>query len=64
MGRLNQGFVELMHQVDRRIGWHRLPVPLGILTLREMRARLRDRNLHDTGTPPGLSASTNGRFDR
>ncbi|MEP7335888.1 MAG: peroxidase family protein [Actinomycetota bacterium] len=61
MGRLSDGFTELMHVVDRRIGWHRLPVPLGILTLRQMRQRLRERNLHDTGTPPTLRAGANGR---
>jgi len=59
MGRLSEGFTELMHKVDRRVGWHRLPVPLGFLTLRQMRKRLRQRNLHDTGTPPDLEASTN-----
>ena len=59
MGRVSDGFTELMHVVDRRVGWHKLPVPLGILTLRQMRARLRQRNLHDTGIPPG-QRSTNG----
>jgi hypothetical protein len=37
--------------LDRRIGWHRLPLPLGILTLVGLRSRLRERNLHDTGAP-------------
>ena len=45
---------ELLHRLDRRVGWHRLPTPLGILTLRQMRARLRSRNLYDTGRPAGL----------
>jgi hypothetical protein len=53
------------HAVDRRVGWHRLPRPLGILTLVGLRTRLRERNLHDTGhlfagdaiaTWPGVSA--------
>jgi hypothetical protein len=39
------------HAVDRSIGWHRLPRPLGILTLAGLRTRLRERNLHDTGVP-------------
>jgi hypothetical protein len=51
---------ELLHRVDRRVGWHRLPVPLGILTLRQMRQRLRERNLYDNGAPPGLRESLNG----
>ena len=61
MGGLREGFTELVHVVDRKIGWHRLPVPLGLLSLRQMRERLRERNLYDTGTPPGLGATTNGR---
>jgi hypothetical protein len=61
MTRLGKAFTELMHVVDRRIGWHRLPVPLGIVVLRQMRSRLRERNLYDTGIPPGLEATTNGR---
>jgi hypothetical protein len=36
--------------LDRRIGWDRLPRPLGVLTLAGLRTRLRERNLYDTGT--------------
>jgi Animal haem peroxidase len=35
--------------VDRRVGWDRLPKPLGVLALVGLRTRLRERNLHDTG---------------
>jgi hypothetical protein len=42
-------------KLDHRFGWHRLPVPLGLLVLAEMRNLLRERNLHDTGQPTGLS---------
>ena len=35
--------------LDERFGWHRLPRPLGILTLIGLRMRLRERNLYDTG---------------
>src|SRR5919106_2971957 len=55
MGRLADGLTEVMHRVDRRFGWHRLPLPLALLALAEMRNRLRERNLFDTGTPAGLS---------
>ena len=55
MGRLAEGINELMHRVDRRVGWHRLPTPLGMLALAEMRNRLREQNLFDTGQPLGLS---------
>jgi hypothetical protein len=37
------------YALDRSVGWHRLPRPLGILTLAGLRTRLRERNLHDTG---------------
>src|SRR6476469_5453255 len=47
---------ELAHRVDHRVGWHRLPAPLGVLALRQMRQRLRAANLHHTGTPPGAPA--------
>ena len=35
--------------LDRRIGWVRLPLPAGLLTLVGLRDRLREENLHDTG---------------
>ncbi len=35
--------------LDGRFGWHRLPRPVGILTLIGLRTRLRERNLYDTG---------------
>lgn len=60
MGKVGDALVELVHRVDRRVGWHTLPVPLGIVALREMRTRLRQKNLYDTGTPPGLTVGTNG----
>jgi hypothetical protein len=42
--------------LDSRFGWHRLPRPLGILTLIGLRTRLRERNLYDTGVPPQAAA--------
>jgi hypothetical protein len=35
--------------LDRRIGWHRLPRPLGLVTLVGLREQLRKQNLYDTG---------------
>ena len=61
MGRLNDAVTDVLHTLDRRVGWHRLPLPLGLLTLRQMRERLRERNLFDTGSPPTLGAGANGR---
>src|SRR6266516_7087057 len=35
--------------LDRRVGWDRLPLPAGLLTLVGLRDRLREENLYDTG---------------
>ena len=35
--------------LDRRVGWDKLPLPAGLLTLVGLRQRLRDENLYDTG---------------
>jgi hypothetical protein len=39
------------NRLDRRYGWDKLPVPLGILTLAGVRETLRAKNLIDTNTP-------------
>jgi hypothetical protein len=57
---LSRAFTEAMAKVDRSIGWHRLPTPLGILTLVGIRNRLRARNLYDTGERPDLATQSNG----
>jgi hypothetical protein len=40
--------------LDRRIGWDRLPVLPGLLTLLGLRVTLRQKNLHDTGRLPSV----------
>ena len=40
----------LGYRLDRRFGWDKLPLPLGVLALIGVRDRLRERNLYDTGT--------------
>jgi Animal haem peroxidase len=45
--RLATGLVE-------SIGWHRLPLPLGVATLIAIRKRLRQENLFDTSTAPTI----------
>jgi hypothetical protein len=49
--------------LDRSIGWHNLPLPLGIATLIAARNRLRQDNLYDTNpapivNPPGLQGAS------
>jgi len=39
------------NRLDRKYGWDKLPVPLGILTLAGVRETLRAQNLVDTSTP-------------
>jgi heme peroxidase len=41
--------------VDRKVGWHRLPVPLGLAVLGGLRDVLRSRNLYDTSTLPAVN---------
>ena len=45
-------FADVTEALDRRYRWHRLPVPLGLLTLVGLRIRLRESNLYDTSTTP------------
>jgi Animal haem peroxidase len=41
-------YIRTAEVLDRRSRWHKLPVPLGLMTLIGLRERLRERNLHDT----------------
>ena len=64
MNKLKKGVIELAHRVDRKVGWHRLPVPLALPVLAAMRERLRERNLYDTGQPTNLPVpETNGEAE-
>ena len=40
--------------VDRKIGWYRLPLPLGIQVLDGVRSFMRAKNLYNTSTLPSL----------
>src|SRR3954454_24271782 len=42
-------YSSLTQAVDHRIGWSRLPWPLGMLTLVGIRFRLRASNIYDSG---------------
>jgi hypothetical protein len=57
--------IRLSSLLDRRIGWERLPRPLGLLTLIGLREQLRKLNLADTGLvkrppprPPNVKVRT------
>src|SRR5919199_5418370 len=47
---LSRVFTDVAEALDRRFRWHRLPVPLGLLTLVGLRMRLRESNLYDTSS--------------
>jgi len=44
-----QWYSSLTEWVDRRVGWSKLPWPLGMLVLLGLRFRLRAKNLYDSG---------------
>ena len=47
--------------LDRSLGWHKLPLVLGVLTLAGLRKRLRDRNLYDTSSVPTAPRGTSAK---
>src|ERR1051326_4494054 len=49
MARLSLGnaFTAAIEAVDKKVGWHRRPRPLGLLALIGIRDQLREKNLHD-----------------
>lgn len=46
---LEQLYSSLTERVDRRIGWDKLPWPLGLLVILGLRFKLRAKNLYDSG---------------
>ena len=57
-------FMWVSEVLDRRVGWHRLSVPLGLATLMGIREKLRKQNLHDTWSVPRCIAQEpkDGRY--
>jgi hypothetical protein len=51
-GSFSSLFADVTEKLDKHIGWHRMPLPLGMLTLIGLRDRLRAKNLYDTGRGP------------
>jgi hypothetical protein len=51
------------HAIDARIGWDRLPTPLGLAVLVGLRNLLRKHNLHDTSRLPAAEAPPVPPFD-
>ena len=49
---VTRALVAAAEALDRRVGWFRLPTPLGLAVLVGLRSRLRSRNLFDTGPHP------------
>src|SRR6185503_3118587 len=50
--------------LDRRVGWDRLPRPIGVLTLVGLRQTLRRENLHDTGVSDIVAPAGTGTDGR
>jgi hypothetical protein len=50
MGLIGSLWARSAGALDRRVGWDRLPKPLGVLTLVGLRTGMRRRNLYDTNT--------------
>ncbi len=48
--------IRAVEVLDRRVGWHRLPTPLGLVSLLAICARLRDQNLYDTSRVASIPA--------
>src|SRR5262249_59223600 len=48
-------YEKLAELADRKIGWHRLPVPLGLAVLIGIRDVLRKNNLYDTSGLPAAN---------
>src|SRR5262245_50492689 len=46
--------IRLSHTLDRKLGWYRLPRPLGLVVLIGLRKLLRRSNLYDTTEIPSL----------
>ena len=53
-GRLSGIFDTGAQLVDHKIGWDKLPPPLGLATLAGIRNTLRKENLHDTAAAPSF----------
>lgn len=47
---LNSLFNQACEKIDHAIGWDKLPLPLGLITLIGIRHSLREKNLYDTET--------------
>jgi Animal haem peroxidase len=58
--RLYDGAAEV---IDRRVGWDKLPTPLGLAVLVGLRNTLRKRNLYDTSAQPAVNTPPVGPPD-
>ena len=56
--------VFLAQLLDDKVGWDKLPTWLGIATLVELRKRLREQNLFDTGVAPAKAELADPRWLR
>jgi hypothetical protein len=62
-GPLTKLLIATSSALDRRFGWDRLPLPLGVFTLAGLRTRLREENLYDTGAGGAKPSEDGGPHD-
>jgi len=58
---LSKLLMSVASKLDRRFGWDKLPLPVGVLTLIGLRTRLRKENLYDTGEGGAVAPPSDGR---
>src|SRR5690348_2221544 len=58
-----RAFNNVMIWIDRRIGWHKVPRPLGFLVILGVQNVLRQRSLYDTTEQPAVNVPPVGTFE-
>jgi hypothetical protein len=53
-----RAYDKLAQAIDHRVGWHKVPTPLGLLVLVGLRNILRQKNLYDTTAGPSTTPTT------
>ncbi|SDJ10441.1 Animal haem peroxidase [Frankineae bacterium MT45] len=62
-GFFTRAYDKAAESVDRKVGWYKLPKPLGLLDLIGIRNILREKNLYDTSRMPAVNPVMPPPFD-